>query len=155
MAYTAITTMLFAEQQVTWSRFNAMVVCHGVLLAGMGALLTNQEFSLLVIALCSVGFLLSVVWWISVTLCHDALDYWFATAVEIEHAFEDRVRTLREAQMFRRGEIIQRPLAKRRLRRTWITRYLTTRRLSYFTVLVFASVYLCVVIYVSLLEGLI
>lgn len=154
MAYITSTTMFFTEHQVTWSRFNALVVVHGILLAGLGTLLPRPESILLTQMLCLVGLLLSVIWWNSVTLCHDALDYWFYTALEIEQAFDGRVRTLQEARDFRRGRPIHRPLADRTLKRSWITRYLTTRRLSYLTVLVFSCIYLSIAIYLYISEYL-
>jgi hypothetical protein len=89
-AYGAAVDLIISEGEMLWSKFNALLVIHTILLVVSFAVLTSDKEMpwaarlLGTVVLPIVGVCLGIVWWLFMERSWNRYDYWIHAARELE-----------------------------------------------------------------------
>jgi hypothetical protein len=131
-----------------WSKFNALLVAHSIILAGIGLSMTaaaDRSVGLLNKALPVAGFALCVLWYLLVKRGFDNYVYWVWSARELEERhLSDPVKTISRGGTFADGKEVVRIIVggqERELSMPWVSGLLKAEYASYGVIIVFAGLY--------------
>ncbi|MBA3011051.1 MAG: hypothetical protein KJ658_08020 [Proteobacteria bacterium] len=129
-----------------WSRFNVMLVAHGILIAIAGsALLKNPPFIILTLILTIAGLFLSFLWVIMMERAFAYQSYFLFVARDFEeNGTMAPVETILEGRKFDDIETFLsskgRPMPGKLLK--WIHKKISAENASYLVILIFTLIYL-------------
>jgi len=96
------------EGQLIWSRFNAMVVANGIILAAISVLLTTERVDWKpLVGLSALGIVLCLIWALMTARGFDYHDYWIRSARELEKGHLNTVRTVSRGGEFAEGQQVE------------------------------------------------
>ena len=147
--YNAAINLWIYEGQTAWARFNVMLVAHSIILALLGFSTTNANAPLTSLVLPVMGILLCLAWWLLMKRAFDYYFYWIWSARELEARFPSNVvKTVSRGGTFAAGKPVTLNFDDKDhvLQMSWFSRSITVKAISQFVILVFAVVYLIVLL---------